>query len=647
MVYSSATIIFFLFGVASVSQDQCVVSASKSTESNIATSDFDRLSSFARHDRERNHSKRDTTQQHIATRIVGGFNGVGRTPKRQGGSLGMVALSRQIMRNSISRTTQPPQIISKRVSKSNPYGYRSNRSQSQINVSFLALKEHYGVSNLYSSSKQDQFHSSNRPKLQTISSPSRMVTRDRRTRLKLSSSIAASASRSSFPTYLRNKISISVPPINKQDLAIVIAYVCTQLAITIPVILLPMIAADPFLPTSAAHLSPRLEGAAFVGAIVSLSTLGAAIGKFANGFVCKSIGGRMAGSFYLLGLSAFSLLLSSTTSLHGIAIAGMEFCASIMWTACSVIIANRYERDPKKFSAAIMTLSLGSTGGILLAKTLGTALLCNYHWRQVARFSSIMALIGSMIMFWLVEDVAREKRMRSILWTKGGSQNNASGLNAIFDSAFRVLSNRAFWMVGFGHATAYLARSSDKLLGAFVRDVTGLPIYLCGSLTSSVTIGFVIGLISGRKIDSLESPGERRMFTSRRYRRAAFSAMGLALCANRAFGAFLGNTFLAVAITVASGIMASSVAYQFYQFPTAFGKSFDDDRAVCISFLDGIACLVASPIWSIVSRLVASARLGSHGWSLAWLVIASLFGIGGNIMMRTLSSVIPSVGKER
>jgi len=640
MVNSPVTIIVFLVGGILIIQYQCFVCASKSTESNVATSDVDRLASFARHDKERIHSQRDTPKQHIATKIVGGFNGVGRSPKRQGVS--------QIMRKSISRTNQPSSIINKCVTRSNLYSYRSDRSKSDTNVSHLALKEHFGASNLYSSSKQDQSRSSNRPNLQIISSTSRMVTHDRRTRLNLSSSITASATTTMlnhWATYLQNKVSASAKTINKQDLAIVIAYVCTQLAITIPVILLPMIAADPFLPTRVDQLPPKLEGAAFVGAIVSLSTLGAAIGKFANGFVCKRIGGRMAGSFYLLGLSSFALLLSTTTSLHGIAIAGMEFCASIMWTACNVIIGNRYERDPKKFSTAIMTLSLGSTGGILLAKTLGTALLCNYHWRQVARFSSIMALIGSMIMFWLVEDVAREKRMRSILWTKGGSQDNRSGLDAIFDSAFHVLNNRAFWMVGFAHATAFLARSSDKLLGAFVRDVTGLPIYLCGSLTSSVTIGFVIGLISGRKIDSLESPGERRMFTSRRYHRAAFSAMALALCANRSFGAFLGNTILAIAITLASGIMASSVAYQFYQFPVAFGRSFDDDRAVCISFLDGIACLVASPIWSIVSRLVASARLGSHGWSLAWLVIASLFGIGGNVMMRTLSSVIPSVGE--
>ena len=108
-------------------------------------------------------------------------------------------------------------------------------------------------------------------------------------------------------------------------------------------------------------------------------------------------------------------------------------------------------------------------------------------------------------------------------------------------------------------------------------------------------MGFVIGLISGRKIHSLESLAEKRMFTLRRYQRATFSAIGLALCANRALGAFVGSTFLAVAITLISGVMAYSVAFQFYQFPTAFGSGFGNDKAVCISFLDGIACLIVSP----------------------------------------------------
>ena len=217
-----------------------------------------------------------------------------------------------------------------------------------------------------------------------------------------------------------------------------------------------MIAADPFLPNSISHLSPKMEGPAFVGAMVSLSTLGASVGKFANGFVCKSVGGRTAGTLYLLGLAAFSLLLSTTASLHGVAIAGMEFCASIMWTACSVIFANRYERDPQKFSAAIMMLSLESTFGVLMAKVFGTVLLSKLHWRQVARISSIMASTGSAIMYYVVKETPRENRFKSILWANGGSQeDNGFILNMISESASRVLSNRAFWMIGFAHATFF------------------------------------------------------------------------------------------------------------------------------------------------------------------------------------------------
>jgi len=256
-----------------------------------------------------------------------------------------------------------------------------------------------------------------------------------------------------------------------------------------------------------------------------------------------------------------------------------------------------------------------------------------------------MALIGSMTMFFYVKDVAHEKK-RTILGTNGGSQYNRFGINAIFYSAFRVLNNRAFWMVGFAHTTAYIARSSDKLLGSFVREVTGLPIYLCGSLTSSVTIGFVMGLISSRNIDLLTSPRDKKLFISRRYHRAALSAIGLALCANQSIGTFFSSAAHVIAIAFLSGMMAYSVAFQFYQFPTAFANTFDDDRAVCISFMDGIACLVMAPIWSLVSMLAASAQIGSHGWSVAWLIIASLFGIGGNVMMRNLSSVIPSINKE-
>ena len=83
--------------------------------------------------------------------------------------------------------------------------------------------------------------------------------------------------------------------------------------VAIPIILIPMIAADPFGP----GVANTINSAQFLGAIVSLSTLGAGIGKLINGFVCRAIGGRASGSLYLLGLSIFSVILSSTYTIHG------------------------------------------------------------------------------------------------------------------------------------------------------------------------------------------------------------------------------------------------------------------------------------------------------------------------------------------
>ena len=221
-----ATIIFLIGGVS--------VNADKSSEWNVAASDFNHPNSSVRHDRER--------RLNIATSVVGGFNGAGRPSKILDGSLGMVALSRQDMRNSISRA-QSSNIMNKRVSRSNtPYGYRSNGSRSNSNVP-LALKGHVGTS--ISSSKRGQFRPSNRhPKIPIISSSSSriMVPRhDRSDRLKLSSSIAANVPQNSSPlitalsqwlAYVQSRVSNFVQTSNKEDLALVVAYVCTQLAIS-------------------------------------------------------------------------------------------------------------------------------------------------------------------------------------------------------------------------------------------------------------------------------------------------------------------------------------------------------------------------------------------------------------------------------
>jgi len=445
-----------------------------------------------------------------------------------------------------------------------------------------------------------------------------------------------------FSLQLLNKISAVTAKIDKQDFAIVASYFLGAISIATPVILLPMIEKDPF--SSVAISNTKLlpnEGAAFVATIMSLSVLGSAFGKFINGFVVKSIGPKLSAGLYLLAISAFSMLLSTTDKVHGYAIAGMEFCFTIMWPACNVLFSNRYERDTKKLSNLVTFLSLGSTGGNLLTKILGAMLLRHYHWRDVARMSSVASIIGSVFMFCVVKDVKSGGEKRNILFTKGGSQmNDGFSFHSIYNSLRHILGSPMFWIIGFAHGATMIARQSDKLLAPFVKYAAQVPSYICGSLTSSVTLGFVHGLVSSRKIHGLRSSEAKGMFISSGYRRAAVSALILAICGNKAIYQLLGRNSLIAIISLASGTLASSVAYQFYQFPVTFGKTFGNDKAICMSFIEGVAYLMVSYVWSIIGKIISSDRLGSHGWSLAWLIVAGYFVAGGNVIMRSLSSVI-------
>lgn len=236
-----------------------------------------------------------------------------------------------------------------------------------------------------------------------------------------------------------------------------------------------MIAADPVSRTS--NVIIQTNGAELTGKIVALSSIGAGLGKLLNGFVCQGLGSRFSGSLYLLAMASFSFLLSTTSSLHAFAIAGMDFCASIMWPVCNVLIANKYGNDPKKFASAITILSLGSTAGTLLCKIVGSALLSRLHWREVTRIGTVACSLGASLLFFVVKEKIDSDRNKSIISKQSqetNSQSEGLSLKQAISSITRVLSNRMFWVVAAAHSCTYLGRSCDKMLGTLLSDVTQL-----------------------------------------------------------------------------------------------------------------------------------------------------------------------------
>ena len=156
-------------------------------------------------------------------------------------------------------------------------------------------------------------------------------------------------------------------------------------------------------------------------------------------------------------------------------------------------------------------------------------------------------------------------------------------------------------------------------------------------MTTSVTLGFVLGLISGKKMVEIDSIEGKKAFTFKRYGNAVLSAGALALCANQSFGALLGQYGLAAAITLFSCTFAASVGFQLYQLPSKFATAFGKDRAVFISLCDGFAFFMLSPFWSSISDIAISSN---QGWTTSWLIVAGFVAVGGSIMTNSLQTVL-------
>jgi MFS family permease len=423
-----------------------------------------------------------------------------------------------------------------------------------------------------------------------------------------------------------------------------ITYFSNVFATTLPVVLLPTIAAD-FVPVAGAATA----SAAFIASVAGISTLGGGLGKLLNGFVCMGIGGKKSTWLYLLGLSASSTLLSVThnPAMIGWILCSMDFFASIQWVACSVILMNHYLGDKVKFAAGIGTITLASTSGILLANLLGTALLQFLgSWRLVARMGAALALTAALISRQFIPEYPQQQQKRS---PKNSSSPSSLSLKAIPDALRKVLSSRLFWMAGLAHATTALARTMDRILGAFYLAGSGLPIGVCGGLTASVTLGFIHGLKKASKFHALETTASKKKFLRNNYLAAVAGTLGLALVANKQLMNLLplvgGSKWMAAGlIAMLSGSVGSALSFQFYQLPNMVAGTFGEQKIVCLSFLDALGFFLSAPIWAATGQIVS--RFGNYGWSTAFCMVATLFGMGGFLMLRNLDKIIDDNEKE-
>ena len=153
----------------------------------------------------------------------------------------------------------------------------------------------------------------------------------------------------------------------------------------------------------------------------------------------------------------------------------------------------------------------------------------------------------------------------------------------------------------------------------------------CGSLTISITLGFVLGLVSGNKLNDISSFREKKNFINRSYSRATLAAVALALSANEFIASSLGGFACTGIAVLSSGVMSSALSFQFFQFPSLVSKTFGGDKAITQSVIEGFALITSSRILSSIVNIASTTGLSSNGWTLAWLFLAACFALGERV----------------
>jgi hypothetical protein len=163
------------------------------------------------------------------------------------------------------------------------------------------------------------------------------------------------------------------------------------------------------------------------------------------------------------------------------------------------------------------------------------------------------------------------------------------------------------------------------------------PGHICAGLTSSVTVGFLFGLAKGKAFTQLKSVPDKLSMLKKNYKLSVVSTLGLAVFGMAKVGVVVSNPIaVASAVTLLSGIMASTVAFQFYQIPNLVATTmFSDNFALCLSLIDGLAFFATAQV-----LMANKAILGNFGWSASWTFLAMIFGLGGSIMMKVIPSVL-------
>ena len=420
-----------------------------------------------------------------------------------------------------------------------------------------------------------------------------------------------------------------------------IAFLCNILTLSLPVLLVPIAIEENYRKyqtnddddnsnnTMESIASVFIAGQ--VARVSSMAFLGGALGKIVNGFICVEMGPYACSRWYLAGLAlcGFIMPLTNSTWAMGMAWAGLEFFSSVQYSAMAVMLSNFYESDPIKLSTALTARGLASNIGEILSKIMVVTLCTFFHWRTVANVGAGIALFG-----WLVISNAPGRQAAE----EAHSLREPFHWYSVVASLRAILGSSLFWKLAVPYSMVFVACYTDRLLVPFYFEMTSMSQNFCGGLTLSVTFGLIHGLMTGSATYThLQEVGQKKAFFRNRYVGNVVSALALMALAHSGPTMIANPIVLASLVFFFSAMMASTVAFHFFQLPAMIAQRYPDHKPVCLSFLDGFGYLLSIPVFSVLGTVVPN-----FGWEAGWGLLAVLFAIAGTVMVGYLGPVLDS-----
>eukprot|EP00977_Amphora_coffeiformis_P004914 scaffold1049_cov168-Amphora_coffeaeformis.AAC.8 len=440
---------------------------------------------------------------------------------------------------------------------------------------------------------------------------------------------------------------------NSLNLNLCIALMFSSAAIAIPVTVLGEASESTLLDgTSASSFATRATAAA---------VMGTSAGKFLNGPIPDVLGARRTSTTFSILLALALICLASTTTPSGIIWSCFmaEFCYSVQWPCVVVTLATHYRGDSRgMYEGGIHLMSLAARMGSLIGIPVASTLLRHMNWRFVALLGAWLSLLSASVAYLYVSDSPGEPdapqnpidlAQSTVFFAKHYRRNKGSGsflrriarwIHFVFQTIFlpsmkHVLCSGTFWLVSLAHTGSSIIRSSERILGAYLYDTSD------GSLSSSrssglavfLSVGIVAGLLTAGSIFGTRQERERKWLVSKLYMVSIVSCYILAILSvpivrNAMAAPDLVATFQVMAIAIAG----FGIAVQFYHIPSLVCATFGCDKALAVSYVDGVACAVSAVVWNFVGDTVHKGGPHGGGWAYGWAAVA-LFLLVTSVLM--------------